>query len=90
MKTAIKKILVRWNIYHFIRYSFLYDLYARVFKPDLRQQHKKEIDFYRSFLGDARLIFDIGAYDGHKTAAFLPLAKKIASADLTFQRCYRR
>jgi FkbM family methyltransferase len=39
------------------------------------------VSFYSSFLKSANLIFDIGAYDGHKTAAFLSLSKKIVCCE---------
>jgi FkbM family methyltransferase len=77
MKNFVKKILVRLNIYLPLRYSFLFRIYIKLFRRDIIAEEKKEIAFYRSFLNKCDLIFDIGAYDGHKTAAFLHFANKI-------------
>src|SRR5688572_16378765 len=77
MKKMIKKILQEKNLYYHFKYSFFFRLYQYVFKPGLRRVEKKEITFYKSFLPPCELIFDIGAYDGHKTAAFLQVAKKV-------------
>ena len=60
-----------------MRYSGVFRLYEKIFKPSALLQHKKEVEFYRSFLSSPELIFDIGANDGHKTAAFLEIAKRI-------------
>jgi FkbM family methyltransferase len=44
--------------------------------------HKKEVRLYRSILGDrVGLVFDIGAYDGHKTAAFLELGARVVACE---------
>ena len=68
MKNSVKKILLRFNIYLPVRYSFLYRIYLKLFRKDIVDAEKKEVAFYRSFLNNCDLIFDIGAYDGHKTA----------------------
>jgi len=44
-------------------------------------QHKKEVSLYKSFLHSPGLIFDIGAYDGHKTAAFVEICRKVISCE---------
>ena len=77
MKKIIKKILQGKNIYYHFKYSILFRLYQYIFKPDVIRSEKKEIAFYKSFLPSSGLIFDIGAYDGHKTAAFLQIARKV-------------
>ena len=77
MNGLVKKILVSLNIYLPLRFSFLYKTYIKVFRRDIIDAEKKEVDFYRSFLNKCDLIFDIGAYDGHKTVAFLHFADKV-------------
>lgn len=81
MKQAIKKYLVSKNLYHRIRYSWLFRLYQYLFKPEAIRAHQKEVSFYKSFLKPSSLIFDIGAYDGHKTAAFLEIADKVVCCE---------
>ena len=81
MKNKIKTILQDNNIYLPLRYSFFFHLYQRVFKPGDIAAEKREIDFYKSFLSHSGLIFDIGAYDGHKTAAFLHIARKVVCVE---------
>jgi FkbM family methyltransferase len=77
MKKAIKEILLGKNMYYRFKYSIFFRLYQRIFKPHVIKAEKKEVAFYKSFLPSSALIFDIGAYDGHKTAAFLHIAKKV-------------
>lgn len=68
--------------YEYLRYSFLFRWYAGLFKRQFITGHLKEVAFYKTFLpGNCSLIFDIGAYDGHKTAAFLELANKVVSCE---------
>lgn len=81
MKERIKKFLRKKGWYYYLRYSFLFRLYSSVFKRKLRDEHQREVQFYRSFLPHCNLIFDIGANDGHKTLAFLDLAKKVVSVE---------
>jgi len=66
----------------YLKYSWLGRLYRAVRRPAVRAAHKKEVGLYRAILGDgARLIFDIGAYDGHKTAAFLELGARVVACE---------
>ncbi len=81
MKNKIKTILQDNNIYLPLRYSFVFRLYQRIFKPEIIAAEKSEIAFYKSFLSPCGLIFDIGAYDGHKTAAFLHIARKVVCVE---------
>lgn len=74
---AIRK--KKWYLY--IKYSKLFAVYERLFKPGVQQAYKREVQFYHSFLPHCRLIFDIGAYDGHKTEAFLTLADKVVCCE---------
>jgi FkbM family methyltransferase len=81
MKIAIKKILHGKDLYYSLKYSRLFYLYQWLFKPaEIKQQHR-EIVFYKSFLPACKLIFDIGANDGHKTAAFLTLAERVVCCE---------
>lgn len=73
--------MIRKGWYDRLRYSSLFRLYQKVFKPKDLKAEQKEIRFYQSFLSPSHLIFDIGAYDGHKTAAFLRLAKKVVCCE---------
>jgi len=52
-----------------------------LFKPHEISEQRREVAFYRSFLGPCDLIFDIGANDGHKTAALLKLAGKVVCCE---------
>ena len=82
MMRSIGEFLKRSGGYEYIRYSYLFRLYARLFKRQVIQEHEKEVAFYKTFLPNhCALIFDIGAYDGHKTAAFLELADKVVSCE---------
>jgi FkbM family methyltransferase len=81
MKAAIRHWLQRKGLYFHIKYSCLFRLYEELFKPSVIREHHKEVDLYRSFLPECRLIFDIGAYDGHKTAAFLELSEKVVCCE---------
>lgn len=77
----IKKILQEKNLYYPFKYSIFFRLYQYIFKPGIIKAEKKETTFYRSFLAPIPLIFDIGAYDGHKTAAFLTISKKVVCVE---------
>jgi FkbM family methyltransferase len=81
MMGSLKEVLVRWRIYNFLRYSYLFTPYTHIFRRDLIRAQKKEVEFYRSFLPDCNLIFDIGAFDGHKAAALLRFTKKIVCCE---------
>jgi FkbM family methyltransferase len=81
MKKAIKKFLITNGLYYPLRYSFIFHLYQLLFKPHDISQQRREVAFYRSFLGSCDLIFDIGANDGHKTEAFLKLGDKVVCCE---------
>lgn len=81
MKNKIKRYLQNKGIYYPIRYSPAFRLYQVLFKRGVLKQEKNEISFYRSFLNRCHLIFDIGAFDGHKTEAFLKIADKVISCE---------
>ncbi len=75
----LKKLLKKTGVYNLFRGSRLFSSYERLFKPGVIQAHKKEVGLYKSILPHCHLIFDIGAFDGHKTAAFLELCDQVAA-----------
>jgi FkbM family methyltransferase len=81
MKERIKKFLKKKNVYYHLKYSGVFRLYQAIFKPTEVKRHRAEISFYKSFLPPCDLIFDIGAYDGHKTAAFLALSQRVVCCE---------
>jgi FkbM family methyltransferase len=81
MKKMAKWILLKTGLYYRAKYSRLFYIYQWLFKPQEIKNQQKEEAFYKSFLPSCQLIFDIGAYDGHKTAAFLTLSKKVVCCE---------
>ncbi|MBS1577013.1 MAG: FkbM family methyltransferase [Bacteroidetes bacterium] len=81
MKKTIRIFLLKNNLYYRIRYSFFFRIYQLLFKRTDIAKERNEILFYKSFLPSCNLIFDIGAYDGHKTKAFLSIAEKVVSCE---------
>lgn len=81
MKGWLRKYLRKKGWYDDIRYSSIFQLYQRFFKRSGIKKHQLEVSFYRSFLPPCHLIFDIGAYDGHKTAAFLEISEKVVCCE---------
>ncbi|AEV99266.1 hypothetical protein A4D02_32210 [Niastella koreensis] len=82
MLKPIRELLKRSGSYEYFRYSSFFRLYTWLFKRQVIRDHQREVAFYRSFLPNhCSLIFDIGAYDGHKTAAFLKIANKIVCCE---------
>jgi FkbM family methyltransferase len=81
IKRKIKNFLYKKGGYYPLKYSRLFRIYQLLFKPAEIKQQRQEISFYKSFLPACKLIFDIGANDGHKTAAFLAIARKVICCD---------
>jgi FkbM family methyltransferase len=81
MKKRIKNFLKWLNVYEYLKYSTFFCLYERLCKPEVQLAARKEVNFYKSFLSSCPLIFDIGANDGHKTEAFLLIAKKVVCCE---------
>jgi FkbM family methyltransferase len=77
IRTGIKGFLDRHGLYYRLKYSWLFRIYQRLFKRGEIERQNKEIRFYQSFLPACKLVFDVGAYDGHKTAAFLKFTRKV-------------
>ena len=74
-------------MYYYLKYSWLFKVYQFLFKPQAGAAHKKEVRLYREIVGAVDLIFDIGAYDGHKTAAFLELSRKVVVCEPDLHSC---
>ena len=74
-------MLMKRGLYNDFKYSPVFRIYQHLFKPHVIRSHEAEVNFYRSFLSPCDLIFDIGAYDGHKTAAFLTLAERVVCCE---------
>lgn len=81
MKRFIKLLLKQSNLYYHFKYSYTFRLYEDFFKPKVKAQHRKEVNLYQSFLNSPNMVFDIGAYDGHKTAAFLEISSEVVSCE---------
>ena len=81
MKQRLKKILVRLGVFEKLKYSPAGRLVQRLFKTKDHTVLQQEILFYNSFLPPCRIIFDIGANDGHKTEAFLRFAKQVVCVE---------
>lgn len=81
MKRILGNILRKAGIYNKVRYSRLFTNYEKWFHRERLDAKQREVDFYRSFLPPCRLIFDIGAHDGHKTEAFLQMSEKVVCCE---------
>jgi FkbM family methyltransferase len=81
LSMILKRMIQQTGLYEYLKYSLIFRLYERVFKPRVAAAHKKEVLLYRKIVGKADLIFDIGAYDGHKTAAFLEIGHKVVACE---------
>lgn len=78
---SVKLFLKKAGVFNRLKYSALGDLYISIFSPAKRNEFDRELSFYRSFLPSCKLIFDIGANDGHKTVVFERLGDKIIACD---------
>jgi hypothetical protein len=72
MIKIIKNILHQLGLFNVVKFSNLARLYQYFFKPEKRTAFLKELAFYQSFLPHCKLIFDIGANDGHKSCCLRP------------------
>jgi len=81
MLTAVKNILKKLRVFNQLKYSAFGDLYYNWFNRPQYKATQKELAFYQSFLSSCKLIFDIGANDGHKTVVFKKLANKVVACD---------
>ena len=81
MKEILKDFLKKRGVYEYLRFSRSFSLYEHLFKPEVAKAAQREIALYKSFLTDCQLVFDIGANDGHKTAALLSISEKVVSVE---------
>lgn len=81
MKERIKQFLLRKGWFYHLKYSSVFRFYQQFFSRGSIRQQKQEVAFYRSFLRQCNLIFDVGAYDGHKTEAFLTISEKVVCCE---------
>ena len=81
MAGLLKHALKRSGLYDRIKYSLVGRGMDYLFHPARRKKERKEYLFYRSFLPQVSLIFDIGANDGHKTIVFASLARKVIACE---------
>ena len=65
------------KIKNYFRYSKLHFYILRVKNPTYLKYLKKEIDFYKTFLINNKLIFDLGANLGDKSHIFLKFTEKV-------------
>lgn len=81
MLRVLKNFLINKGVFYKLKYSRISLIYDRLFRKGNRKELIREISFYRSFLPTCRLIFDIGANDGHKTIAFLTMSDKVIACE---------
>ncbi len=67
------------KIKNYLRYSRLHYFYLKFKNPSWISWIKKEVNFYKSFLKNDQLIFDLGANIGDKTHVFTFFSSKIIS-----------
>ncbi len=73
----IKKILVKFKLYNFLRHSFLYYLILRIKNPEYIRSLYQDYIFFKKILIKRKIIFDIGSNQGDKAYVFSKLAKKV-------------
>lgn len=73
----IKKILVKFKLYNFLRHSFLYYLILRIKNPEYIRSLDQDYIFFKKILIKRKIIFDIGSNQGDKAYVFSKLSKKV-------------
>ena len=73
----IKKILVKFKLYNFLRHSFLYYLILRIKNKEYIRSLDQDYNFFKKILIKNEIIFDIGSNQGDKAYVFSKLAKKV-------------
>jgi FkbM family methyltransferase len=73
----IKKILVKFKLYNFLRHSFLYYLILRIKNPEYVRSLDEDYIFFKKILIKKDIIFDIGSNQGDKAYVFSKLARKV-------------
>lgn len=77
----VKNLLLGQKFIYRLKFSSFFQLYQSIFRKQAREQEKRELHFYKTFLPTCKLIFDIGAYDGHKTEAFRRIAERVVCCE---------
>ena len=73
----IKKLLLKFKIYNFLRYNFLYYLILRIKNKEYIRSLDQDYNFFKKILIKNEIIFDIGSNQGDKAYVFSKLAKKV-------------
>lgn len=81
MKRRIKLYLQRLGLYDRLRFSSAMNFYKRITHHPEIILHKRELEFYQSFLPSSSLFFDIGAHHGFKSAVFLEMGTTVVACD---------
>ena len=84
VKSTVKKVFSSVGLFDLLRYSFLYEIFLRVFRPAQIRGRESEGTFYRQTLGvlpAAAIIFDVGANKGFKAEVFARLAKTVVCVE---------
>ncbi len=84
VKSTVKKLLNAVGLFDLFRYSFVYELFLRVFRPAQIRGRLSEIAFYQRSIGpipESALIFDVGANRGFKSEVFMRLASKVIAVE---------
>jgi FkbM family methyltransferase len=84
VKAAAKQALSSVGVFDLLRYSFVYELFLRVFRPEQIRGRESEVAFYRKTLGPipaGARIFDVGANKGFKAEVFARLASQVVCVE---------
>ena len=73
----IKKLLLKFKLYNFLRHSFLYYLILRIKNPEYVRSLDEDYIFFKKILIKKEIIFDIGSNQGDKAYVFSKLARKV-------------
>jgi len=84
VKDTVKRLLTGVGAFDALRYSFVYEVFLTVFRPDQVRGRKAEVAFYRRALGpfpDDAVIFDVGGNRGFKSEVFVHLAPTVVCVE---------
>ncbi len=84
VKDTVKKLLTGVGAFDALRYSFVYDAFLTVFRPDQVAGRKTEVAFYRRAIGPwpaNAVVFDVGGNRGFKSEVFVQLAPKVVCVE---------
>src|SRR5215469_4187311 len=83
-KQQTQAILRHAGLYHRLKSSSINDLYRSIADKEWILARNKRLEFYRRLLpelGQANLIFDVGANDGLETDLFLRMGARVVAID---------